>query len=770
MGSQTSVRKVLRFGLFEIDLEGRQLYKAGVPVRIQAQPLTVLTLLALRHGEIVSREELQHQLWGDKTFVDFEQGLNYCIRQIRAVLGDEAQTPHYVETIPRRGYRFVASVAEPGQGTTVDGGAAELPVVRWESRLGRWPLGVSLLLLLAALATAWWMSQSTNRPALTEKDSILISEFSNHTGDPVFDGTLGKAVSIDLDQSPYLNVVPDEKIRQVLRLMSKPPDSPVSPEIGREICLRSGTKAMLVGSIAMLGPRYTLKLEVFSAGSGELLAKEGEQAANKEQVLNALGKAADRLRKTLGESLPSIKQFDKPLEQVTTSSLEALQLYTMAARKRSEAEYDSIPYLERAIHLDPNFALAYASLGTVYLNLEQLQLAEDYEKKAIALSDRVSEREKLYITAHYYDLIGQRQKEILTYETYSQLYPRDPLPEANLANEYIILGRFDKSVEHALNALRFKPDDPTIHWELATSYEALGRMDEAKGVILKGLERSPDSSLLHLTLSNFAVAQGDTTTRDKEDAVLRATPHGNLRLLYRDAALAASRGRLHESEQRYGEVVKMALKLGLKDNASFAQATKAVYAAYLQRPADARASAQEALSLSKMSDTVEPAAVALAVAGDERQAKFLIDNLARARPEDEALQFVWMPAVYAWANINRGNFEEAIRGLGPAVPFDRGTLDPMLVRANAFLRAKHAAEAIEEFRRIVNLRMFSPYDPACSLALLGLARAYALAGQGEPSRHAYEQFLVLWKDADPDLPALQQAKNEYKSLLQSNSS
>lgn len=752
----------VRFGLYELDYDSQQLRHDGIPCRLQPQPFKVLALLVSTANRVVTREDLRHELWGDETFVDFEQGLNYCIRQIRAVLGDEAQSPRYIETIPRRGYRFIA----PVEGATAAmGDKASESSIHPQSRPGtiRWLVIIPAVLVLALVGVIA-VVRASRHPPLTEKDYLLITEFSNQTGDPIFDATLRKAVAIDLGQSPYLNIVPDEKIRQTLGLMGRPPDTRVTPEIGREICQRNGVKAMLTGSLASLGNQYQLALEVVNVSSGDILAEERVQAAGKEQVLNVLGGSNDRLRKKLGESLASIQQFGRPLEQATTSSLEALHLYTLGVEKRVDSELGSVPFFEQAIQLDPNFALAHARLGTVYINLEQLQLAEEHEKKAVALSDRVSERERLYITAHYYLLIGQRDRVIETYETYAGLYPRDPEPEANLANEYNILGRFEEALQHALHGLRLSPESAGVRGEAASSYQGLGRLDEARAIIVEGLRVSPNSSYLHLCLSNIALAQGDTATRSREDAAVKATPGGNLDLVYRDASLAAAQGKLRQSEDLYSQASQTALKLGLKDNASFALGLRAVYEAYLGESARAKASADAALKLSQMSDTIEPVAIGLAVSGESKQAETLIDNLAKRRPEDTIIHFIYAPTVHALGLLHRGDADGAIRLLAAGVPYDRGNLDAMLVRANALLQAKRAKEAADEFRRIVSLRPHSPNDPTCALAQLGLARAYARGGDQPASRVAYQDFLALWKDADPDLPPFKKAQAEYAAL------
>jgi eukaryotic-like serine/threonine-protein kinase len=757
--------KSLQFGDFELDLEAQQLRKAGALVRLQPHPFKVLAVLACRAGQIVSREELRREVWGDETFVDFEQGLNFCIRQIRVMLADDAQAPRYIETMPRRGYRFIADIqgVDPAALGEIIGRKITRP---WLQERGR-KLGFAAVLafFLVALITAATLGHFRRPPLLTAKDSLLVTDFVNNTGDPVFDGTLRKAVSVDLGQSPYLNIVSDVRVRQTLGLMGKLSATRITPEIGREICLRIGTKVMLNGTIAALGNQYVLTLEAVDVNSGDILAEERAQAASKEQVLNALGKSDEKLRRKLGETLGSIQQFGKPLEQATTSSLEALQLYTVGLDKHDAGvELASIPFFQRAVQLDPNFASAYAHLGVAYSNIEQWNLAEEYEKKALALSDRVSEREKLYITAHYWNTVGQKEKEIQTYELYSQLYPQDALPQNNLSFNYEVLGRYDKALDHALVGLKLAPNSATMHSEAAHAYAGLGRLEEAKAIVREGLERAPNTWLLHLDLSNIALAQADGPTRDRADADLKGNPEGTLNLIYRDASLAASQGRLRDAEDLYSQAEQLALKLELKDNASYAVALRALYQAHFQHPTAARASARTALRMSQMFDVIVSAAWALALAGDDREATTLINDLAKRRSEDTLIQFVWVPGIEALISLNHGDAEHAIQILGPAAQYDRAILDPMLVRGDAYLQAKRATEAQEEFQRILALKSRFPSDPACSLAQLGLARAYALAGDKARGLAAYENLFALWRDADPDVPILRQAKAEYAKL------
>jgi DNA-binding winged helix-turn-helix (wHTH) protein/tetratricopeptide (TPR) repeat protein len=764
MDSRPVPGKILRFGVFELDPETQQLRKAGVLLHLQPQPFKVLSLLISRAGHLLTREELRHELWGDEIYVDFEQGLNYCIRQIRAVLEDDAQTPRYIETIIRRGYRFIGPILteEPPQKQHpmhgADGQRMTYPRRHWRVLL----VAVALFALIATVAYIWKLRFPRH---LSEKDTIVLLDFANNTGDPVFDHTLKQGLSIQLEQSPFLNLLSDQKARETLKMMRLPRDAPLTMEVGGQVCQRTGSVAVIVGTIQRFGTRYVLGLDALDCRNGDSLGREQVQAARKEDVLKALGEASAKLREKLGESLSSIQKFDTPIEQATTPSLEALQYFTLGSEKRShEGAIPAIPFFQRAIQIDPDFALAHARLGVLYHNVEQLETAEEHEKKALALSDHVSERERLYIAAHYYGLIGQMEEEIQTYETYSRLYPRDPLPHSNLAREYNDLGQYDKALEHGLEELRLSPGTADTYINLSQTYRALGRPEEARAVLIEGIKHVPDSSALHLELSNVALAQGDTATREKEDALLGATPEGTLNLVYRDAALAVSHGELRNAQKLYYQAKELALKLQLKDNASFAMALRAVYESYLLEPTQANKSATTALQISQMKDTIPPAAMALAASGEERQAETLIQQLAKRRPKDTLIQFIWVPTVQAIISLRHGNAEQAVQILSSAVPYDRANLDPRLARGNALLRANHATEAVAEFGEILRLRTRYPEDPACALAQLGLARSYVLADDKVQGRAAYEQFLTLWKDADSDIPILIEAKAEYAKL------
>jgi tetratricopeptide (TPR) repeat protein/predicted Ser/Thr protein kinase len=640
-----------------------------------------------------------------------------------------------------------------------------------------------LLLALAALlgVVAWRLVPFHHAPALTEADSILLTDFTNTTGDSVFDGTLRKALEVGLQQSPYLNVFSDAKVQQTLKLMGRPPDTRITSEVGREICQRKGVKAMLTGSIASLGSQYVITLEAVNAATGDMLAQEQAQAASKEQVLNTLGSATSKLRARLGESLASIQKFDKPLAMVTTSSLEALRAFSVGeARMLSEDWLAAIPFFQRAIELDPNFAVAYARLGVVQ-GVQDKELSQESLKKAFELRDRASEPERLYIAGHYYGNTGQLEEQMRAWEMYKQTFPRDVLPYSNLGVMYGFLGQFDKELENALEEVRLVPDSAIGYDNAASAYMNLNRLEEAKAILNSALQRKV-GGFVHFDLSLIAIAQGDRTAQEREDALIKGDPEGEFELVSRDAGLAASRGQLKQARELFMRASQMAQRLKLRERAAGIVADEAGMEADLGYRTEAVKGATAALAISRSRDVLYSAARALAVAGEASQAESLITDLAKRRPLDVWVQSVEAPEVKAINETNRGNPAKAIELLQAATPYDRANLGVRYTRGSAYMRARNGTEAAQEFQKVLALRNSDVGNPIFSLAQLGLARAYAL--QAGLSRHgenggvkpplqpdalakaraAYQDFLALWKDADPDIPILQQAKAEYAKL------
>src|SRR4029077_18813324 len=457
MAVETPSPVVLRFGAFELDLRSGELHKQGLRVKLQEQPFRVLNVLVHHPGEVVTRDELRASIWPADTFVDFDNSLNTSINKLREALGDSAESPRFIETLPRRGYRFVAPVT----------GLQRKRTAGAEARTRPWKFAIPVAALTVALLAGgfYWRSRQAQR--LTEKDTIVLADFDNRTGDAVFHDALKQALAVELLQSPFLNVLSDRRVGETLGMMGRPINQRITMDVGKELCQRTGSKALLGGTISSFGSRYLVDLTAVACGAGDTLAKEQGEATSKEDVLKALSRASSSLRANLGESLPSVQKFEVPIE-ATTSSLEALKSYSMGLTiLREKGEASSVPFLQRAIELDPNFPTANAALAFSYLSLDEPFLALKYATKAYQLRDRVSQREKLRITAIYFQTTGEAEKEAQTYELWTANYPRDDVPHRALGNNYADLGRNDKALTEYQEALRLEPND-------AVNYANLG--------------------------------------------------------------------------------------------------------------------------------------------------------------------------------------------------------------------------------------------------------------------------------------------------------
>ena len=651
----------------------------------------------------------------------------------------------------------VTAVSPPETTGKVAEVAVERPSKIWK---------IAVLSVAVALIVVGISFYSRESRKLTEKDSILVTDFTNTTGDAVFDGTLRKALVVGLEQSPFLNVVPDQKIQETLKFMGRSPEEHISTPVGREICQREGIKAMLTGSIASLGAQYVVTLDAVNASTGDSLGQEQAQASSKEQVLNALGKATTSIREKLGESLASVEKFDKPLEQATTSSLEALKAFTEGDALHSSRGEDlaSIPFYKRAIELDPNFALAYGRLVPVYANLNQQELAELYSKQAMDRRDRASERERLYIEAHYYGSTGQLEKAISTWELYHQTYPRDLYAIDNLVGWSEGLGQFDKALALAQEQLRLSPEEPQSYARVIEAYLGLNRLDEAKATAQSGLRYDSGGSELPFELLLVALAQGDQSTAERARTLLQAHSQGRIFLAQVDARLAASRGQLRDAREHYVNARDAALRAELKETASGWMAEAAVLEGLFQNRAQAAQTAAASLSITKTFATRSQAAMAYALAGMEVQARSLNQELLRERPDDTFQQKLIGPRVQAQVELNHGNATRAVELLHDADSYTGTDTLTFYIRATAHLRAGQAQEALQDFDRIRTLQSYFPADPIISLARLGQGRTYAALGDKSKSRAAYQDFFALWKDADLDIPILKEAKSEYAKL------
>ncbi len=642
--------------------------------------------------------------------------------------------------------------------------AVVAPEPRW------WKIVVPVVALLLAIAAGFFFYTRRSH-ALTEKDSILLADFVNTTGDAVFDGTLKQALAVQLEQSPYLNVLPQSRIQAALRLMGRSPDERLTNDVAREICVRDGVKAMLAGSISALGSHYVIDLNAVNAQTGDSLARAQVESDRKEQVLKSLDKAASDLRQKLGESIGSVQKFATPLEQATTSSLEALQAFTLGQAEHSKLEDEkAVPFLKRAIELDPNFAMAYATLGVVYGNRAQSIQQRENLAKAFDLKDRASEREKLYISAHYYsEVTGEIDKSIPIYEQWKQTYPRDTVPWDNLALAYSSTGQHEKSVTNALEAMRLDPNDRFAYQNLADAYERLGRYDEAKAILDQAAARKLSSPLDSLSRYDMAFLRGDEAGMQRAMEAVKGSTFEPILFLIKGNGECAG-GKVKDARQTYAQAGVLAQKVGMNELAAALKGIEATCDAEVGDREQAKQKAAEALSLSDDQNSRGTAAGAIARAGDSIRSQKIIDELAKKYATDTLLNSVWLPGGRAAIQIEANQPAKAVALLEAAKPYELGsppagaTYWPMFLRGAAYLRLGDGAKAVVEYQKILDRRGIDPTNFLYPLARLGSGRAYALQGDKAKAKEAYQDFFAMWKDADPDVPVLKQAKAEYAKL------
>jgi eukaryotic-like serine/threonine-protein kinase len=631
------------------------------------------------------------------------------------------------------------------------------------------------LIAAAAIAELFFI-RSRSATALTATDTIVLADVANSTGDAVFDDTLKQALSVELEQSPFLKILPQTKIQDTLRLMGRSPDEPLTPEVGRELCQRAAGKAVLWGSIATLGTHFVIGLTAAECSTGNHLASEQIQSANKEDVLKTLGKAASRLRSKLGESLSSVQKFDTPLEQATTPSLEALKAYSLGRKAQYQrGNSAALPLFKRAIELDPNFAVAYAALGIAYSNLGEPGLANENLQRAYALRDRVSEREKLRISASYHSYFdGDLVKGSEMYELWAQAYPRDGVPPGNLGAINFYMGRYEEALSQTLEHLRIDPDNGMGYGNLVAQYAALNRFDEAKAAYQGAMARRLDDASLHGNLYGIAFVQEDAAEMERQIAWAAGKPGTEDVLLSFASDTEAFHGRLSKARALSLRAIDSARRNDQKETAAAWQMNAALREAEFGNASRARKETSSALAMAFTRDVQILAALALARAGALIKAQEIAEDLAKHFPHDTLIVSYWLPTINAALEINRGNPSNAIEILRVTVPYELGEpyplfqvggyLYPVYVRAQSYLLLHRGGEAATEFQRILDHRGIVMNCPLGALARLGLARAYTLQGNIVKSRSSYQDFFTLWKGADSDIPILKDAKAEYAKL------
>jgi len=647
-------------------------------------------------------------------------------------------------------------------------GPASSPVAAVPGGRKRWYFAAVAVVIVAAAVAAFFYRRSSR--SLTEKDSILLTDFVNTTGDAVFDGTLKQALAVQLEQSPYLNVFPQERVRDTLRFMGRSPDERLTPDLARDVCQREGIKAVLNGAISTIGTQYVVDVNAVNCLTGDSLAREQVQADKKEQVLGAVGKAASNLRGKLGESLASVQKFDAPVEEATTSSLEALKAFSLGETERAKgSELGAIPFYRRAVEIDPNFAVAYARLGQCYGNSGQSGPAIENTKQAFERRERTSELEKLYISTHYYDIVtGETDKAMEAYQLWKRTYPRDSIPTNNLSSGYAGNGKYDQALPEALETVRLAPNEALSYQNLGGDYLGLNRFAEAKAVREKQIAANLDNTGDHAELYVIAFVESDTAAMQRQAEWARGKPD-EFDMLQVVAEAAASRGKLQKAREVYGQAADVARRGKFEEIVARIMALLAGDEALVGNAAQARDRAAAALAVSRNRPTLVLSATAFAHAGDVTNATALADELSRRFPLHTYINSVWVPSIRAQIEIDRGNPAKAIELLRAASPYEFGwasRVTPNYVRGLAYLKARQGLEAASEFQKVLDHPGICQTAPECSLSHLQLGRARAISGDKAGARTAYQDFFALWKDADPDVPILKEAKAEYAKLPQ----
>jgi eukaryotic-like serine/threonine-protein kinase len=633
----------------------------------------------------------------------------------------------------------------------------------------QWAAATGATIVVVGLAVDGWLFFTRKAHALTAKDTIVLADFANTTGDPVFDGTLRQGLSVQLEQSPFLSIISDQQIQQTLQMMDQKPEAKLTPEIARELCQRTGSAAVLDGSIAQIGTQYLLTLKAVNCSNGESLASTEAQAGDKNHVLDALGKTASEIRNKLGESLSTVQKFDTPLEQATTPSLEALQAYSLGRKASAGADWvGAVPFFQRAIRLDPNFAMAYARLGTVYTNLGEYTLGAENTRKGYELRDRVSEPEKFYIEAHYYqNATGDLEKARQSYQLWAETYPRDWQPLPPLFVVYRALGQYEKSLGAAREAFRLNSGSGMNSANVVESYLSLNRLDEARATAEAAQARKLDSPGRHYHLYDLAFLRMDEAGMAHEVAWAAGKRGVENGFLAEEASTLAYSGQIAKAREFTRQAVVSAQRAGEKEVAAGYEANAALWEARFGNAAEARQRSAAALGLSNGPGVEVEAALALAFAGEAAWTQTLADDLDKRFPEDTIVQFNFLPTIHAQLALSRNDSSEAVNALQAAAPYELGSaggLYPVCVRGEAYLAAHQGSEAAAEFQKILDHRGIVLNDPIGALAHLQIGRAYAMQGDTARARAAYEDFLTLWKDADTDVPILIAAKAEYEKL------
>lgn len=787
------------FGSFRLDAAQRLLFRHGELVPRSRKAVEILLLLVERHDQLVEKEELMRTVWPD-AFVE-ESNVAVHISQLRKTLG--AEDGYRIDTIPRRGYRFVGTVqrGDSGMGSSESTAVApplrpfatpveesketlnSLPELAAASSKPSLPRKSTLLWLLAGLVTlvvlaAAFLALRQNRgtkqpppsnlaPLSSAKHGVVLAQIANNTGGPVFETTLHEAMITELEQSPYITLIPESRLQASIKLMGKRPDEPVTGDLARELCQRNDGEAVIDGWIAKLGSQYVIGVRAVNCRTGDHLSDLQTTATAKETVLKALGDITGQLRARLGESLTTIQKFDTPIEEATTSSLEALQAYSIGRQIMVQKGEPAacIPFFEKAIRVDPSFAIAYAALGNAYSDVGATGRATDNIRKAYELRAHVSEHERLYIESHYYQFVtGDLVKASQVYETWAATYPNDEAPKTNLAAIYSEMGKFDRSLELARQANAVSMHDGQTYANLVDAYISLNQPDQAVAIARQAQAENHDSSILRLYLYDAAYLQRDNAEMQKQLNWASGEPGVEDAFLDDHANVLASMGQLRQAREMTDRAAEAARRADEKETAAAYEVNESQREALFGNDAVAQKAASLALSLANDRETRYGAAVAFAFSGEVARAETIAGQLDKEFPDDTFVQYLFLPTIRGAIAVREKDPARAIKSLEPARAYEAGIeggLLPVYIRGVAYLQSGDGDKSAQEFRKIMDRPGVVLNAPIGPLARLQIARAFVLQGNLPQAKSGYDDFLNRWKDADRDIPILQAAQKEY---------
>jgi len=785
---------IWEFGSFRLDTAQRLLFRDGKLVPLSRKAVEILVFLVARQGQLVEKEELMQTVWPD-AFVE-ESNLAVHISQLRKTLG--ADDGYRIETIPRRGYRFVGMVhrveSEPKPLNVASEASSVVPIQGSKESLNSpaatstapevqekrpamsklWTfagVGAVLVLSLVFLAVRFRAERLSKKedqgPHPEAKHAIVLGQIANNTGEPVFDITLHDAIATELEQSPYLTLIPEARLQQSMKLMGKAPDAPMTPELGRDLCQRNDGQAVIDGWIAKLGTQYVIGVRAVNCRTGDHVSDLQTTAAGKELVLKALGDISGQLRIRLGESLATVQKFDTPIEEATTSSLEALQAFSIGRQTMVQKGEPAacIPFFEKAIRLDPSFAIAHAALGNAYSDIGETGLAATNIRKAYELRTHVSEHERLYIESHYYQFVtGDLVKAGQVYETWAATYPSDEAPRTNLAAIYSEMGKFDRSLQFAREAVDLSAHDGQTYANLVNAYIYLNKIDEASAVAHQAQSENHDSSTLRLYLYDAAYLQNDTAEMQRQVNWASGEPGVEDIFLDDEASVVAASGQLRRARELTQRATEAAKRADEKETAAGYEINEGQREALFGNNAQAQKAAEAALSFAKDRETQYGAALVLALSGNVPRAEAIAAQLEKSYPDDTFVKYLFVPTIRGAAQLSAKDPDRAIQLLEPASAYDVGVeagLLPVYLRGLAYLRAGDAQKAATEFQKIIDHPGVVLNSPIGPLARLQMARTLAAQGNLAQAKAGYDDFLAKWKDADPEIPILREATQEY---------